>query len=96
MNLSSRCVLALARCLARYAIMRDRLGRLFDGALFAVHSVGLYAIIANGLSRGIWFTQADGCFSYTLGAAGLAYCIVRRVVLMVRIHAAERGSAGSS
>jgi hypothetical protein len=93
MNLSSRCVLALACCLARYAIMRDRLGRLFDGTLLAVHSVGLYAVIANGLARGTWRSGGDGCVTYTLGAAGLANCIVRRVVILVRLHAAEHGSA---
>jgi hypothetical protein len=88
---SSKSVLVLARCLARYAIMRDQLGRWLDGGLLALHSVGLYAIIVNGVTRGIWRSQADGCASYTLGAIGLLYCITRRLVLLTRIHATKNG-----
>jgi hypothetical protein len=96
MNLSIIAVLVLARLLAAYALLLDRLGRLFDWALLVGHSVGLYAVIVNGRTRGIWDSQADGCLLYCLGAAGLGYCIVRRVVIMVRLHAAERGPSHAS
>ena len=72
MKLSSKGVLTLARFLAAYAVMRDRLGRLFDWILLAGHAVGLYAVITNGQARGTWRSGGDGCVTYTLGAAGLA------------------------